>query len=67
VSSTYPLSTKDRIRTAVLNLYKNNRQQPLAEIMDVEAPESKQRSPKTEEIIDLDNALNSLRQSPSKL
>lgn len=59
-STSYPLSTKDGIRTAVLSFYKNNRR-PLAEIMDVETPESKQRTPKTEDIIDLDNALNSLR------
>jgi site-specific recombinase XerC len=59
-SSTYPLSTKDGIRTAVLSFYKNNRR-PLTEIVDVETPESKMRCPKTQDILDLENALTTLR------
>ena len=63
VSSTYPLSTIDGIRTAVLSFYRNNRR-PLIEIVDVETPQSKQRTPKTEDIVALDNALTTLRDKP---
>jgi hypothetical protein len=59
-SSTYPKSTIDGIRTAVLSFYRNNRR-PLIEIVDVETPQSKQRTPKTEDSVDLDNALPTLR------
>jgi site-specific recombinase XerC len=55
-----PLSVKDSIRTTVISFYKNNRR-PLLEIKEVSTPESKQRCPKTQDILDLENAFFSLR------
>jgi hypothetical protein len=53
-------AVKDSIRTTVISFYKNNRR-PLIEIMDVSTPESKQRCPKTQDILDLENAFFSFR------
>lgn len=53
-------AVKDSIRTTVISIYKNNRR-PLIEIMDVSTPESKQRCPKTQDILDLENAFFSFR------
>lgn len=56
----FPLTVKDSIRTTVLSFYKNNRR-PLIEIRDVDTPESKQRCPKIQDILDLENAFSYLR------
>lgn len=56
----YPLTVKDSMRTTVLSFYKNNRR-PLIEIRDVDTPESKQRCPKIQDVLDLENAFSYLR------
>lgn len=53
-------NVKKNIRTATLSFYKANRRN-LVNVVDVETPEAKKRCPKTQDIVDLDNAFNSLR------
>ena len=59
-TANYPLSVKQGIRSAVLSFYKNNRRH-LEEIKDVDTPESKHRCPKSQDIVDLENAFANLR------
>jgi hypothetical protein len=56
----YPSTVKDSIRTTVISFYKNNRR-PLVEIMEVSTPEGKKRCPKTQDILELENAFSSFR------
>lgn len=58
--STYPKSTIDGIRTAVLSFYKANRR-PLINIIDVVTPDSKDRTPKPNDIAELENSMSTLR------
>ncbi len=59
-TANYPLSVKQGIRATVLSFYKNNRRH-LEEIKDVDTPESKHRCPKSQDIIDLENAMGFAR------
>jgi PAS domain S-box-containing protein len=56
----FPLSVKDSIRTTVISFFKNNRR-PLVEIVEVPTPESKKRCPKTQDIVELENAFATFR------
>jgi site-specific recombinase XerD len=59
-TSDFTVAVKDSIRTTVLSFYKKNRR-ALEEVMDVATPESKHRCPKTQDIIELENAFTFLR------
>ncbi len=59
-ATTHKPNVKKNIRTATLSFYKANRRN-LVNVMDVETPEAKKRCPKTQDIVDLDNAFVSLR------
>ena len=59
-TSKAPSSIRDGVRSAVISFYKHNRR-PLVNIKEVSTPESKKRCPKTQDILEFENALGTYR------